>query len=128
MTTPVAQRPLGRSGLTTAPLVFGGNVFGWTVDEASSFALLDQFIAAGFNCIDTADVYSAFAPGNVGGESETVIGRWLANGAPREKVLIAAVVTPSPDFFSQFVFMVPMLLLYGVSIGVAWVFRRRETA
>ena len=82
-------RPLGKSGLTIAPLVFGGNVFGWTADEATSFALLDGFVDAGFNAIDTADVYSSWAPGNQGGESETIIGKWLkANPAKRNKVLI----------------------------------------
>jgi aryl-alcohol dehydrogenase-like predicted oxidoreductase len=71
------------------PLVFGGNVFGWTVDEKTSFALLDAFVDAGLNAIDTADVYSAWVPGNVGGESETIIGKWLkANPAKRDKVLI----------------------------------------
>jgi aryl-alcohol dehydrogenase-like predicted oxidoreductase len=83
------MRPLGRSGLTIAPLVFGGNVFGWTIDEATSFTLLDAFVDAGLNAIDTADVYSAWAPGNMGGESETIIGRWLkANPGKRDKVLI----------------------------------------
>ncbi len=72
------KRPLGRSGLTISPLVFGGNVFGWTADEAASFRLLDAFVDAGFDAIDTADVYSAWVPGHTGGESETVIGRWLA--------------------------------------------------
>ncbi len=82
-------RPLGTTGLDIAPLVFGGNVFGWTVDEKTSFALLDAFVDAGLNAIDTADVYSAWAPGNVGGESETIIGKWLkANPAKRDKVLI----------------------------------------
>ena len=71
------RRPLGRSGIEIAPLVFGGNVFGWTVDEATSFALLDRFVEDGFNGIDTADSYSAWAPGNQGGESETIIGKWL---------------------------------------------------
>jgi aryl-alcohol dehydrogenase-like predicted oxidoreductase len=71
------MRPLGRSGLSVAPLAFGGNVFGWTADEATSFALLDAFVGAGFNLIDTADVYSRWAPGHQGGESESVIGRWL---------------------------------------------------
>ena len=75
---PASKRPLGRSGLEIAPLVFGGNVFGWTVDEPTSFALLDRFVDAGFDAIDTADVYSAWAPGNQGGESETIIGNWLA--------------------------------------------------
>ena len=72
------QRPLGRSGLTTAPLAFGGNVFGWTADAATSFALLDAFVDSGFNLVDTADVYSRWVPGHTGGESETLIGQWLA--------------------------------------------------
>ena len=71
------KRKLGNSGLEVAPLAFGGNVFGWTVDESTSFALLDAFVAAGFNFIDTADTYSRWAPGNQGGESETIIGKWL---------------------------------------------------
>ena len=83
------MRALGRSGLRTAPLVFGGNVFGWTIDEPTSFTLLDAFVDAGFNAIDTADVYSAWVPGNTGGESEAIIGRWLkANPGKRDKVLI----------------------------------------
>jgi aryl-alcohol dehydrogenase-like predicted oxidoreductase len=83
------MRPLGKSGLVIAPLVFGGNVFGWTIDEKTSFDLLDCFVDVGFNAIDTADVYSAWAPGNKGGESEAIIGRWLkANPAKRDKVLI----------------------------------------
>ncbi|WP_102960182.1 aldo/keto reductase [Mangrovicella endophytica] len=82
-------RPLGRTGLQIMPLVFGGNVFGWTVDEAQSFRLLDGFVDAGFNAIDTADVYSSWVPGHSGGESETIIGKWLkANPAKRDKVLI----------------------------------------
>jgi len=82
-------RPLGRSGLKVAPLAFGGNVFGWTADERTSFALLDAFVAGGFNLIDTADVYSRWAPGHVGGESETIIGRWIAAGGRRDQILIA---------------------------------------
>ena len=83
------MRPLGRTGLEIAPLVFGGNVFGWTADEATSFSLLDRFVDAGLNAIDTADVYSRWAPGHRGGESEAIIGRWLrANPGKREKVLI----------------------------------------
>ncbi|OLP59047.1 alcohol dehydrogenase [Xaviernesmea oryzae] len=83
------KRMLGRTGLSIAPLVFGGNVFGWTADEATSFRLLDSFVGAGFNAIDTADVYSAWAPGNKGGESETIIGRWLKqSGRAREDVVI----------------------------------------
>lgn len=87
------QRPLGLSGLSTAPLAFGGNVFGWTADEATSFSLLDAFVDGGFNLIDTADVYSTWVPGHQGGESETVIGKWLA-AAPsrRDRVLIATKV------------------------------------
>lgn len=83
------RRPLGRSGLSTAALVLGGNVFGWTCDEARSFAVLDAFVDAGFNMIDTADVYSRWAPGHVGGESETVIGKWLKASGRRDQVIIA---------------------------------------
>ncbi|TGW21985.1 aldo/keto reductase [Stenotrophomonas maltophilia] len=71
-----ATRELGRSGLHVRPLAFGGNVFGWSADEKASFALLDAFVDAGFNLVDTADVYSAWVPGNAGGESETLIGKW----------------------------------------------------
>jgi aryl-alcohol dehydrogenase-like predicted oxidoreductase len=82
-------RKLGTTGLEIAPLVFGGNVFGWTADEKTSFALLDAFVDAGLNAIDTADVYSAWVPGNSGGESETIIGNWLKkHPAKRDKVLI----------------------------------------
>ena len=82
-------RPLGRTGLQIAPIVFGGNVFGWTADEKRSFELLDAFVDAGFNAIDTADVYSRWVPGHEGGESETLIGRWLkANPARRRQVLL----------------------------------------
>ena len=86
------RRPLGRSGLSTAPIVFGGNVFGWTADAATSFALLDAFVDAGFNCIDTADSYSRWAPGHQGGESETVIGNWLRRRGRRDDVIIATKV------------------------------------
>lgn len=82
------NRPLGRSGIEIAPLVFGGNVFGWTADEATSLQLLDRFVDRGFNAIDTADSYSAWAPGLSGGESETVIGRWLARRGRRDDVVI----------------------------------------
>jgi aryl-alcohol dehydrogenase-like predicted oxidoreductase len=83
------KRKLGNSGLEFAPLAFGGNVFGWTADEATSFKLLDGYVDAGFSFVDTADVYSRWAPGNKGGESETVIGNWLRNGGKRDRVLIA---------------------------------------
>jgi aryl-alcohol dehydrogenase-like predicted oxidoreductase len=85
-------RPLGRSGLQVSPLAFGGNVFGWTADEATSFALLDAWVDAGFNLIDTADVYSIWAPGHVGGESETLIGQWLKRSGKRDRVVIATKV------------------------------------
>lgn len=85
-------RPLGRSGLATAPLAFGGNVFGWTADAAISFRLLDAFVDSGFNLVDTADVYSRWAPGHSGGESETTIGQWLAATGKRHRVLIATKV------------------------------------
>lgn len=83
------KRKLGRSSIEVAPLAFGGNVFGWTTDEPTSFKLLDAFIDAGLNLVDTADVYAKWVPGNHGGESETVIGNWLKRGAKREKVVIA---------------------------------------
>jgi aryl-alcohol dehydrogenase-like predicted oxidoreductase len=89
----VQHRPLGRSALQVSPLCLGGNVFGWTADERTSFAILDAWVEAGFNFIDTADVYSKWAPGHKGGESETVIGRWLKQGGGRrEKVVIATKV------------------------------------
>jgi aryl-alcohol dehydrogenase-like predicted oxidoreductase len=87
-----SRRPLGNSGLSVAPLAFGGNVFGWTVDEATGFRLLDRFVDAGFNLIDTADTYSVWLPGHHGGESETLIGRWLESRGRREEVLIATKV------------------------------------
>src|ERR1700680_3053389 len=86
------RRKLGNSGLEISPLVFGGNVFGWTADEPSSFKLLDAFVAAGFNAIDTADVYSKWAPGHTGGESETILGKWLKRSGNREKVIVATKV------------------------------------
>jgi aryl-alcohol dehydrogenase-like predicted oxidoreductase len=88
----LAKRRLGNSGLEIAPIVFGGNVFGWTADEARSFQLLDAFVAAGFNAVDTADVYSKWAPGNKGGESEAIIGKWLKLAGKRQQVIIATKV------------------------------------
>jgi aryl-alcohol dehydrogenase-like predicted oxidoreductase len=81
-------RKLGASGIEVAPLVLGGNVFGWTADKAASFAILDRFMAAGFNAIDTADVYSIFVPGHIGGESETVLGEWMKARGNRDKVVL----------------------------------------
>ena len=78
-------RPLGRSGIHVAPLAFGGNVFGWSADEATSFSLLDAFVDAGFNLVDTADVYSIWAKGHVGGESEAVLGKWLKKSGKRTR-------------------------------------------
>lgn len=89
---PMQPRALGRSSLRTLPLALGGNVFGWTADEAASFAVLDRFVDAGFSLIDTADVYSKWAPGNSGGESETIIGRWAKSRGKRDRILIATKV------------------------------------
>lgn len=89
----IEMRPLGSSGISVAPLALGGNVFGWTADEPTSFGILDAFVDAGGNMIDSADVYSAWVPGNKGGESETVIGNWLKRDpAKRDKVIIATKV------------------------------------
>jgi len=86
------KRPLGGTGFDVAPFAFGGNVFGWTVDEAMSFRLLDAFVDAGFNLIDTADSYSRWAPGHQGGESETIIGNWIAKRGRHDDVVIATKV------------------------------------
>lgn len=86
------SRPLGRSPLSIAPLAFGGNVFGWSVGEQRAFELLDAFVDAGGNLIDTADVYPAWVPGNRGGESETIIGKWLRRSGKRERVVLATKV------------------------------------
>jgi aryl-alcohol dehydrogenase-like predicted oxidoreductase len=88
----VELRNLGRSGIRVGPLAFGGNVFGWTADEATSFRLLDAFVDAGLNLIDTADCYSSWAPGNKGGESETILGNWLKRSGKRGKVVVATKV------------------------------------
>lgn len=91
MTQP-AFRPLGRSGLQVSPLCFGGNVFGWTVDEPTTFSLLDAWVDAGFNFIDTADVYSRWVPGHGGGESEAMIGQWLKRSGKRDRIVLATKV------------------------------------
>lgn len=83
------HRRLGTSDLSIAPLVFGGNVFGWTADEATSHALLDAFVDGGYNCIDTADAYSIWVPGHKGGESEAILGSWVASRGRRDRVVIA---------------------------------------
>jgi aryl-alcohol dehydrogenase-like predicted oxidoreductase len=85
-------RKLGGSGLEVSPICLGGNVFGWTADEPRSFAILDAFVGAGFNFVDTADVYSRWAPGHKGGESETVLGKWFQRSGKRKKVILATKV------------------------------------
>ena len=86
------KRRLGSTGFDVAPLAFGGNVFGWTADESTSFRLLDAFVGAGCNLIDTADSYSRWVPGHTGGESETIIGRWIAQRGRHDDVVIATKV------------------------------------
>jgi aryl-alcohol dehydrogenase-like predicted oxidoreductase len=86
------KRQLGKSGIYVAPLTLGGNVFGWTIDEKKSFEILDAFAASGCNFIDTADVYSRWVPGNKGGESETIIGKWMKQSRNRDKIVIATKV------------------------------------
>lgn len=86
------KRPLGDSNVQIAPIMLGGNVFGWTVDEATSFGILDAFVDRGFNGIDTADIYSRWAPGHKGGESETILGAWLARSGKRDRVVLATKV------------------------------------
>lgn len=86
------KHTIGRTDLAVAPLAFGGNVFGWTADEQTSFQLLDAFVEAGFNLIDTADSYSHWVPGNQGGESETIIGNWLKRSGKRDQIIISTKV------------------------------------
>jgi aryl-alcohol dehydrogenase-like predicted oxidoreductase len=88
----MARRRIGRSDLEIAPLMLGGNVFGWTADKSASFAILDAFVDAGFNAIDTSDMYSAWVPGHAGGESETIIGDWLHTKGGRDRVVLATKV------------------------------------
>jgi aryl-alcohol dehydrogenase-like predicted oxidoreductase len=95
------KRKLGKTGLEIAPLVFGGNVFGWTVDQATSFKLLDAFVAAGFNSVDTADVYSKWVPGHTGGESEIIIGEWMKRSGNRNKVIVATKVGMDMGFWKK---------------------------
>ncbi len=86
------KRKLGKTELEISPLVFGGNIFDWTVDRATSFKLLDAFVAAGFNSVDTADVYSKWVPGHTGGESEIILGEWMKRSGNRNKVIVATKV------------------------------------
>ena len=104
-------RPLGRSGLRIAPLVFGANVFGWTVDQPTAFRLLDRFIDGGFNAVDTADVYSRWVPGNKGGESEAMIGNWLkANPTLKGEAAVKAVANQSWDVSVKSLVAFPQVL------------------
>ncbi|MGW3985856.1 aldo/keto reductase [Streptomyces sp. NPDC004830] len=98
MTATTTLRKLGSSDLEVFPLALGGNVFGWTADEDRSFAVLDAYTAAGGNFVDTADVYSAWVDGNRGGESETILGRWLRARGNRSEVVVATKVSQHPDF------------------------------
>jgi aryl-alcohol dehydrogenase-like predicted oxidoreductase len=91
------KRRIGNSQLQVAPLMFGGNVFGWTADETTSFAILDAFVDAGLNFIDTADVYSAWVPGNAGGESETILGKWFKRSGKRDQIVLATKVSMHPQ-------------------------------
>jgi len=80
---------IGKTGIKVSSLCFGGNVFGWTIDEATSFAVLDAFSDAGMNFIDTADIYSTWKPGNKGGESETILGNWMKQRSNRQRIVVA---------------------------------------
>ncbi|RAS25215.1 aldo/keto reductase [Paraburkholderia bryophila] len=91
------KRKVGRSELQVSPLMFGGNVFGWTADEATSFSILDAFVDAGLDFIDTADVYSAWVPGNQGGESESIIGKWFRRSGKRDRIVLASKVSKHPQ-------------------------------
>jgi len=86
------KRKIGKSSVDVSPIMLGGNVFGWTAGETTSFHVLDAFVDHGFNFIDTADVYSVFIPGHNGGESETMLGKWFARSGKREKVVLATKV------------------------------------
>src|SRR5258708_28350100 len=108
-------RTLGNSGLGVAPLMLGGNVFGWTADEPTSFKLLDAFVAAGLGFIDTADSYSTWVPGHSGGESETVIGNWIKRSGKRDKVVIATKV--GSEIPGQ-----------GKGLSKAWIMRQAEAS
>ena len=109
------MRQLGKSTIEVAPLMLGGNVFGWTADEATSFNILDSFVAAGLNFIDTADSYSTWAPGHQGGESETIIGNWFRRSGKRDKVVIATKV--GSEIPGQ-----------GKGLNKAWIMRQVEAS
>lgn len=108
------KRALGNSGISIAPLVFGGNVFGWTADRQRSFELLDRFVEAGFNAIDTADVYSTWVPGNKGGESETIVGEWMKARGNRDRIVVIT--------------KVGMEMPEGKGLSAAWIERAVENS
>jgi aryl-alcohol dehydrogenase-like predicted oxidoreductase len=97
------KRKLGKSGLEIAPLILGGNVFGWTADKQTSFAVLDAFLDVGFNAVDTADVYSSWVPGHQGGESETVIGEWVKARGNRDRVVLITKVGYSKGLKASYI-------------------------
>ncbi len=99
------KRQLGNTDLHIYPIAFGGNVFGWTLDEKKSFEILDAFAAEGFNCIDTADVYSCWAAGNSGGESETIIGKWMKERRNRAKMIVATKTCLTDKFAAHWSFL-----------------------
>jgi len=109
------KREIGKSGIEVAPLMLGGNVFGWTADEATSFKILDAFVAAGLDFIDTADSYSTWVPGHQGGESETIIGNWFKRSGKRDKVVIATKV--GSEIPGQ-----------GKGLGKSWIMRQVESS
>ncbi|HSK43673.1 MAG TPA: aldo/keto reductase, partial [Candidatus Binatia bacterium] len=109
------KRQLGKSAIEVAPLMLGGNVFGWTADEATSFKILDAFVAAGLNFIDTADTYSTWVPGHQGGESETIIGNWFKRSGKRDQVVIATKV--GAEIPGQ-----------GKGLSKAWIMRQVEAS
>jgi aryl-alcohol dehydrogenase-like predicted oxidoreductase len=108
------KRSLGRSGLEVPPVIFGGNVFGWTVDKSASFRLLDALVEAGLNAIDTADVYSAWVPGHTGGESETIIGEWLKARGRQDVVILTKIGMEMPG--------------RGQGLSAAWIARAVEAS
>jgi len=111
----IKKREIGKSGIEVAPLMLGGNVFGWTADEATSFKILDAFVASGLNFIDTADTYSTWVPGHQGGESETIIGNWFKRSGKRDNVVIATKV--GAEIPGQ-----------GKGLSKAWIMRQVEAS
>lgn len=112
------KRPLGHSGISIAPLMLGGNVFGWTADRETSFAILDRFTGAGLNAVDTADIYSMWVPGHVGGESESVMGEWLSLRGGRDRVVIATKVGAQP----------PVKGVWGCKLSADYIVRSAEAS